>query len=53
VATPDTPRTDNLEFTVQVCTAAQKSAGKSGCNYNFTIPGRDVDDPGVGNALYR
>jgi len=31
---------------VQVCDAAQKAAGKNGCDYNFTIPGRDVDDPG-------
>ena len=46
VPTPDVPRTDNLEITVQVCDAAQKAAGKNGCDYNFTIPGRDVDDPG-------
>jgi len=44
----DKPRTDDLEIVVQVCTAAQKTAGKSGCDIDFTIPGRDVDDPGRG-----
>ena len=53
VPKPDKPRTDNLEIVVQVCTAAQKTAGKSGCDMNFTIPGRDVDDPGINNNLYR